>query len=74
MPEADGLPLSFGPENLVDQTSDAVHLDQRLDILLLTEPLKCQIEFFMLPKTVLDPLRAIQALFDAAAGVVEDSE
>ena len=58
----------------MNQTSDAVHLDQRLDILLLAEPLKCQIEFLVLPKTVLDPLRAIQALLDAAAGVVEENE
>ena len=58
----------------MDQTSYAVHLNQRLDILLLSESLKRQIDFFIPLETVSDPLWAIQALLEAAAGVIEESE
>ena len=64
-----GSPLSLVPKNLVDQTSDAVHLDNVLDVLLFAKPPKRQIKLLVPLVTIFHPFRALHALFQTAANV-----
>ena len=74
MPVAYGLPLSPGPENLVDQTRDTIHFDHVLDILFLAESLKGQIKLLLPLDAFFDPLITLHAFIETAASVGQKKE
>ena len=74
MTEVDGEALTGQESSFMEQTRDAVHLDQILDIDLLTQSLKCHVELLVFTHAITDPSYPLAAPFEAATRVFDKPE